>query len=114
MSLETDLVAALTSTFGGRVFPDTAPFGAARPFLIYQQVGGSPLSSFCGATTPSNVRMQFHVWATTREESSTYMRTVESLVTAAPLRAVSLGGLIARFDEATKTHGAMQDFSFWA
>ena len=117
MSIEPTIVSTLSSLFSGRVFPDMAPFDTPRPFLTYQQVGGSPSNSFCGNTISQNARIQFNVWADAatggRAIASTLMRSVEEAVVAAPLYGVSLGSLVAEYDDITKYYGARQDFSFW-
>ena len=111
--IEPTIVSALSALFGGRVYPDTAPAGAQHPFCIYQQVGGVPSNALCGDTDARNARIQLVAWTTTRPQASTLMRQAAAILTAAPIRAVSQGELIARYDEATRTYGAMQDFSFW-
>lgn len=112
--IEEDIVTALSILFGGRVYPDTAPADAAMPFCIFQNVGGLPSNTLCGDTDKQNTRIQFWVWSTTRKEANTKMRAAAAVLTAAPLRGVSQGGLVARYDEATKRRGAQQDFSFWS
>ena len=113
MTIETDLYAAINATFAGGAFADTAPADNPTPFCIYQNVGGQPVTTFCGDAERNNV-IQFWVWAATRNEANTKMRALASIVTAAPFRAVSQGGLSAEFDDITRTYGAMQRFSFWS
>lgn len=118
--VEPAIVSALSSLFGGRIFSGYVPPGTAHPFCIYQHVGGRPSNTFCGDTDKQNTRIQFHVWCA-REPSGggstqamTLMRQVAGILTAAPLYGVSQGGPIDVPDDATKTHGVHQDFSFWA
>jgi hypothetical protein len=113
--IEPTLSGAIASLFGGRVYPDTAPQGAAYPFCVYQQVGGvTPLSLCVGVPATRNGRFQFWVWARSRVEASTLMRSVESALTSSTaIRAVPLGALIARYEDVTDTYGAQQDFSIW-
>jgi len=40
MTVESSILAALTSLAGGRVYPDIAPPAVAAPYIVYQQVGG--------------------------------------------------------------------------
>ena len=49
VSVETDLVALLSSTFSGRLFPDTAPAATAMPYATWQQVGGVAVNPWRGA-----------------------------------------------------------------
>jgi hypothetical protein len=117
--IEPTIVAALSALFNGKVFPDTVPAGVARPFLIYQQIGGVPSNTFCGDTDKQNARIQFVVWAKAtaafdgRTEANTLMRAAAVILTDPPISGVSQGTLVALHDEMTRTYGARQDFSFW-
>ncbi len=113
MSIETEIKAALSATFGDRVFPDTAPAQTLKPFCTFQQVGGVPSNSLCGNTDKQNARVQFNVWADTREQANMLMRTIEAMLTESSFGGVSQGSLIAIYDEPTRTRGARQDLSFW-
>jgi CO dehydrogenase/acetyl-CoA synthase beta subunit len=112
--IEPSLTTAISSLFGGRVYPDIAPQGAAYPFALFQQVGGEVPTSFCeGVSARRNGRFQFWVWAKTRNQASTLMRAIETTLTASTFRAVPLGALVARYEDITDTYGAQQDFSIW-
>lgn len=111
--MEEDIVSALTALFSGQVFPDTAPHDAIRPFCIYQQVGGRPSNTFCGDTDKQNARVQFWVWANTREEANTMMRAAAAALAAAPLLATAMAPLTSVYNDITKSYGAQQDFSIW-
>ena len=112
--IEEDIITALDTTFGGRVFPDTAPQGTALPFCVYQQVGGQTTNTFCGGGGKRNARIQFWVWSRDRATTTTKILALEAAVTDSPLLGVALGGPTSRYDDATKTYGAQQDFSFWS
>jgi hypothetical protein len=115
VSLETDIVTSVSSMFSGGLSPDTAPAAIVYPFAIYQQVGGIPISTFCGdATRRRNAVLQFWVWSKTRNECNTLMHALHAVLTEAPFRAVSQSGLMAEYNEVTRTYGAVQRFSFWA
>lgn len=111
--IEPDIVAEISSIFSGRVYADTAPAEAARPFCIFQMVGGRPSNTFCGDTDKQNARVQFWVWAETRASANTLMRSLADALTGGTLKAVSLGPLTATYDDITRTYGAQQDFSIW-
>jgi hypothetical protein len=112
--IEPTIVFALTPLFGAaKIFPDVAPQGTVRPWIVYQQVGGVPSNTLCGNTDKQNARIQFTVWAATRPQANTLMRSAEKILTEPTIRAVSQGSLVAVFDEATKSYGARQDLSFW-
>lgn len=113
--IEETIISALSATFGSRVFPDTAPPGTAMPFCVYQQVGGQTANAFCGGSAKRNSRIQIWVWSMDRKTTTTKILAAEAALTAgSPIMAVSLGGFVSRYDDATKTYGAQQDFSVWS
>lgn len=112
--IEPTIQAAGASLFGGRFYADTAQQDTQRPFATYQQVGGEAPNSFCdGVATRRNGRFQFNVWADTRAQASTLMRSLEAVLTGSTIKARAIGALIGRYDAPTKTYGAQQDFSIW-
>jgi len=118
MAIEDDIKAAITTLFSGRVFFMSAPFRTPRPFCTFQFIGGRPVTTFCGESTRGNHRVQFNIWdeidGSNGAESVALMRQLQDIVTVAPLRGVSQGALSSVYDDATKTYGSRQDFSFWA
>lgn len=113
--IEADILTALSSLVGGRVFPDVADAGTTMPFITYQQKGGKPVN-FLGAeyADKKNARFQINVWCTTRSQASTLARQVENIMVAAPILAKVESGVIATYDEETKARGTIQDFSVWS
>lgn len=118
MAIEGDLRTALLPAAPNRVFPDFAPGSAlgqpVQPFVTYQQVGGRPLNYVAGIPEKRNGRFQINVWATSRLTANNMIRQIEDLLRAHPvLRAVTLTGATAVYDEPTQLYGAHQDFSIW-
>ena len=112
--MEATLVDVLEAALGSmKAFPDTAPAGVAPPYCLYQQVGGVPISTFCGGANRRNARIQIWIWALTRKEANGKMRAVEDALTGSALRAVALDALSASHDDVTGYYGARQDFSIW-
>lgn len=116
MTVEADLFTLLTSLTSGRVYPDVAPAGAARPYIVYQQVGGQSPSFLENALlSKKNGRYQFSSWADTRAAAAALALQVESaILLSVPLQATPLGAPIAAYDEETLRYGAHQDFSIWS
>lgn len=116
MSLESDIVAALTSLVSGRVFPDEAPYGTARPYLIYQQVGGAA-ENFLESTLVGkrNARIQITCWADTRATANAIARSAESALVLSSLKTTVLGAFISipPSDTDPPRYGTQQDFSTW-
>lgn len=117
MSLESDIVAALTSLVSGRVFPEFAPYSTAKPFITYQQVGGAA-ENFLEATPVGkrNSRIQISCWTTTRQSANNLARAAEDALVNSSLNAFVLGAFIAAFEDDVepKLYGTHQDFSLWS
>jgi hypothetical protein len=117
MTVEQDLFDTLKVLGAGtRVFPDVAPYGTARPYITYQQVGGEPVS-FLENTLPSkkNSRFQINCWATTRLAAAALARQVEAaMVQASAFQARPLADHTATHNEDTNLYGTLQDFSVWS
>lgn len=115
MTLEADLFAALQAQCP-RTFPDVAPVGTARPYVVWQQVGG-PAPMYVEGALPdkASAYMQITVWADARKDANALMRNIEAaLVASNTLQARPLGGLIAAIDDGNVLRGCHQDFEIWA
>ncbi|QTD91761.1 DUF3168 domain-containing protein [Burkholderia anthina] len=114
------MVTAESVTFGaigaladGRVYPDEAPAGVVRPYIVYQAVGGEDEATFDGAADTRNCRMQIAVWASSRSEASEIGAQVRDLMTAPPVLAAPIGAPVSVYETDTKLRGSRQDFSIW-
>lgn len=116
MTVESLLYNALKSLVANRVYPDVAPFGAAKPYITYQQVGGTSVN-FIDQATPSkaNARFQINVWADTRGAAALLANQVEqALRSATALQTTVLGQPVATYEADTLLFGTRQDFSLWS
>ncbi|WP_219118972.1 DUF3168 domain-containing protein [Janthinobacterium sp. UMAB-56] len=115
MTIEVQVFQALRQLVDGRVYPDLAPADVARPYIVYQQVGGDAVNFLDGAiSSKRNSRMQVCAWAEARIEASTLIELAElALHAVTALQAVTLGAPVATYDEETTLRGARQDFSLW-
>jgi len=116
MTIETGIVTVVGPLVSGRIFPDVASFETPKPFVTYMQIGGeviNPINNYPAVPNLRNSRIQINVWAKTRNEANTLMRTIEDALRVDPLNGRPVGALIARHEEVTDTRGAQQDFKFW-
>ncbi len=114
MTIEATVVTALGSLCSGRIFPDWAPVDTARPYVVYQQVGGDVLNPINGDVPGyHNARIQFMAWADTRLQANALMRQIEDALRPHPINGRPIGALMARAEPLTKQRGAQQDFSIW-
>ena len=115
MSAESSIFAALSSLVSNRVYPDLAPDVVVKPYIVYQQIGGSAVQ-FVDPTVPSkkNSRIQVSIWGDTRAQVSALAVQVEdTLRGVTALQAVVLGAPVAIYEADTKLRGSQQDFSIW-
>lgn len=112
-SAESVTFGAIKALAGGRVYPDVAPAGAALPRIVYQGVGGVDETTFDGADTLQNSRMQVVVWSTTRGEAAIIIQQVRAALTAEPVLGVPIGAPVSVYEDDTKLYGSQQDFSIW-
>lgn len=115
MTVEASLYTALQTLVSNRVYPDLAPFGAVKPFITYQQVGGSSVN-FIDQAVPSksNARFQVNVWADTRSAAAALaLQAEQALRGTTALQTTVLGQPVSTYEADTKLFGTRQDFSFW-
>ena len=116
MTVESDLFALLSTLAGGRVYPDVAPAGVAKPYITYQQVGGQSLS-YIDPSVPNakNGRFQVNVWGTTRLAVAALALSIEyTMLAATVFQARPLGSPAAVYEEDPPMFGTRQDFSIWS
>jgi hypothetical protein len=116
MTVESDIIAALSSLVTARVYPDAAPPTPTRPYIVYQQVGGEA-PTFLERAVPSkkNGRFQVNVWATTRIQAAALAVQAETaMTTATAFQCKPLGAFISLYEEDTQLRGTTQDFSVWS
>jgi len=110
---ETVTYGALKALAGGRVYPDVAPASPVKPYIVYQSIGGVDETTFDGADTLQNSRMQVSVWSTSRSEAATIIKQVRAALTAEPVLGVPIGAPVSVYEDDTKLYGSQQDYSIW-
>lgn len=108
---EEKLIAAVSPLCAGRLYPDFAPLGAARPYVTWQQVGGDRAAFVEGGGADKRaVRFQLEVWSDSNLASTMLIRQIEAALIASPVLAEAQGGAIATIDDAN-LRGSRQDFT---
>lgn len=112
MSIETTIYGALSGFAGGRVFPDVAPAGTARPHITWQQFGGKVINPIANESPGKrNANIQINVWADTRLGAVNLALDVEDAIRAIGGR--PLAASISLYEPDTKLYGTIQEFSIW-
>ncbi|PQV50973.1 DUF3168 domain-containing protein [Paraburkholderia sp. BL21I4N1] len=117
-SAEAIVVAALKSLVSNadgsfRIYPDVGPTGVGRPYITYQAVGGQSPNYLSNSVDLQNARMQVNVWADTRAAATAIMQSAIAALSAAPIRATTLGAPVSAYEPDTKLYGSREDFSIW-
>lgn len=112
MSLEADLYSTLMEICP-RVYPDIAPEPIpAKPFVVYQQVGGQVIDTLNDPSDLLNARIQVAVWDVSRVSANQLMREIESSMRQSTrFQAKPMGALVTDLDDDVKLYGARQDFT---
>ena len=83
MSIQSDIVTALASVAGGRVYPEAAPEDAALPFVIYRRTLYEPVMTLTGYAGATRSAFMFECWATTKAVALSTAAAVQSAIEAA-------------------------------
>lgn len=106
---------ALLLTLCPRVYPDAAPAGTARPFIVWQQVGGQALR-YADNTAPAlrHRLVQVSVWTASRTEALALVRSVEdALCAATAFTARPSGESRSSAEPDIGFYESQQDFDIW-
>jgi hypothetical protein len=110
--MEAAIFNALKTLVGNRCYPDVAPEGVARPFIVYQQVGGRSFNFLESAPVGlRNASVQVSCWANSRQAANDLARNAENAMLA--IKATALGAFVGVYEEDTRLYGAQQDFSIF-
>lgn len=112
-SAEAIVDAALSLLAEGRIYPDVAPAGVVKPFLVYQSVGGVDETTFDGISDLQNSRMQVTVWSDSRVEAAKLMHQVLQALTDAPVCGKPIGAPVSEYELDTRLYGSRLDISIW-
>lgn len=115
MSFEPDLQALLL-TKCPRTYPDIAPNGTAKPFLTWQGLGGEALGYLDNTEADKrNTLVQVNAWATTRLQSLSLIRSIETAMRgSAAFTATPQGEAVGTYEDDTQLYGCVQRFEIYA
>jgi hypothetical protein len=115
MALEENLTALLRAICP-RTFSDFAPLDTPRPYVTFQQIGGSTVD-FIDKVVPSkeNAVMQINAWADSRLDAKALIKQIEAaLIAATEFQAAPVAAASSDFDPDMDRRCSRQDFSIWA
>lgn len=115
MSIQSDIVTALSAVAGGRVYPQAAPQEAALPFVVYRRVAYEPVNLLAGAATNARSTFTFECWGASLDSALTTAAAVVAAVNAAATLASRYRVDAAGDDYEPVVDAFMEpvSFSFW-
>lgn len=114
--------AGLSALVGARIYPDLAPSGVARPYVVWQEIALTQANDIGGSAETSglsNYLIQITSWAEgSGARGATVAREVDTQVRLAMIAATGFKSLLrdARalgYEQDTKLFGNQTDFSVW-
>lgn len=82
MSIESDIVAALTGVAGGRIYPLAAPEKAVKPFVIYKPQS-MPIVAMDGAILGQQAMIVFEAWGESYASALSTANAIQPALVAA-------------------------------
>lgn len=114
MTLESKLVTIL-KTVSPRTFVDFAPVATERPYITFQQIGGSVIRPLANEVPgKENAEMQINVWADTGAAAKAAIKMIEAaLIQASVFQARPVAAAASDFDADMERYCSRQDFTIW-
>lgn len=116
MSVESDIYTTLKGLVSNRCFPDFAPLGTVRPFIVYEQTGGEALHYLEG-TLPDKKHGRFEVgvYADSRANCASIALQVEAAMAAATaFTATAIHAPISDYASDVAIYSSTQNFSVFS
>lgn len=85
MTFQTDLITALASVVGGRVYPNIAPENATYPLVNYRVLNKEPIATVDGVVHATKFTVVFECWATNYTTALTTAASVRAAINASVL-----------------------------
>lgn len=121
MSLQTALYdslaghAGLAALVGVRVYPDVAPIGVAAPYVVWNEVGATPMNNMSGdAPSLNNYRVQVvSLGVTALQARNVAVQVRAAMQAASQFKSLEVDFASADFEDGSKIYGARSDYSIW-
>lgn len=109
--MQEDLVTALSSIAGGRVYPQLAAEGCSLPYVIYSGVG-APMNDLAGTGTLYRTVMALNIYAITYAEAQSVAASVKGIMTSF-IHKNLLQMQQDLYEQETRLHRVLLEFVVW-
>lgn len=116
MSVESDLYDTLKVLVSNRVFPDLAPLGTVRPFIVFEQTGGDAFHFLDGSLPDKkHGRFEIGVYADTRAACAALALQVETAMAgASAFQSTAIHAPISDYASDVMIYSSTQNFSVFS
>lgn len=113
MSIQSDIVTALASVAGGRVYPQVAEQDAVMPFVVYRLLSKTPAQKMNGSAGLINTIVEFACWAETYAAAIALAENVRTAINAASLISYEDSSSGEDYEPQTDAFVEPVTFGFW-
>lgn len=113
MSLQADIITALSGVAGDRIYPQAAPQDTTWPFVVYRVLSKSPENNFCGYSGQTAFIVAFDCWADTYAQALTLAGQVVTAIEASDLVSYRESSPGEEFEMTNETFVEPVYFGFW-
>ena len=113
MSIQSDVVTALASVAGGRVYPQIAEAEADMPFVVYRVINKDPAQRLGSAAGLINTSISFDCWADTYSAAITLAEQVRTAIDASALVSYEEPASGEDFEPQTDAFVEPVSYGFW-
>ena len=105
----------LSALVGARIYPDVAPMAVAVPYIVWSEVGNTPMNNMDGGVPDvNNYRVQLAVLAGSALQARNVAEQVRTaMATASGFKSLEVDYGSLDFDDGSKVFGVRVDFSVW-
>lgn len=107
--------AGLGALVGARIYPDVAPMAVATPYVVWSEVGNTPMNNMAGGVPDvNNYRVQIAVLAGSALQGRNVAEQVRAAMAAASgFKALEVDYGSLDYEDGSKVFGVRVDFSVW-
>jgi hypothetical protein len=110
--IQSDLFAALATTFSNRLYPSVAPQNTARPYGVYSRVS-QQAATIHGTNGAKETQIQLDVYADTYGAAVNLADLAAAAIRSAGFASVQTNA-VDEYETDTKLHRVILEFTFWA
>lgn len=112
MSIHTDLVTALASVAGGRVYPQIAPAEATYPLVNYRILNKEQIVATSGVVLAINYQIVFDCWGKTYASALSTAAAVRAAIVASALNYTPVDEPGEEFDHSADMYSEQVHYNF--